>query len=35
MQGAQNRRKSHCRQQLLSEQEEKSIVQWCEHMDDW
>lgn len=35
LQGVQNRRESHRRQQLLTEHEEKSIVQWCQRMDDW
>lgn len=35
LQGAKNRRDSHRRQQLLTEHEEKSIVKWCERMDDW
>jgi hypothetical protein len=35
LRGAQSRRESHRHQQLLTEYEEKSIVQWCERMDDW
>lgn len=35
LRGAQNRRESHRHQQLLTEYEEKSIVQWCECMYDW
>jgi hypothetical protein len=33
--GAQNHRESHRHQQLLTEQEEKSIVRWILKMDDW
>ena len=33
--GAQDRQESHRGQQLLSVQEEKTIVNWCTRMDDW
>jgi hypothetical protein len=35
LKGAQNRLESHRHQQLLTEYEEKSIVKWCQRMDDW
>jgi Tc5 transposase DNA-binding domain len=35
LKGARNRRESHRRQQLLTEHEEKTIVQWCKRMDDY
>jgi len=33
--GAQDHHESHRGLQLLSVQEEKTIVNWCTHMDDW
>lgn len=33
--GAQNRRDSHRQQQVLSDHEEQTIVDWCACMDDW
>ena len=35
LQGRVSREVGHLRQQLLTEYEEKSIVRWCEQLDEW
>ena len=35
LKGRQERGKGHQRRQVLSEYEEKSIVRWCERLDEW
>ncbi|KAG0136135.1 hypothetical protein HOY82DRAFT_479212, partial [Tuber indicum] len=31
----QSRAKGHCKRQVLTEYEEKSIVRWCERLEEW
>ena len=35
LQGRVSRKISHLKLQVLTEYEEKSIVKWCEHLDEW